>query len=71
MRGTVWDPKVIEHGILGFDNPRAHVRMRGWCVMFKDLQTVDELLTTAIAYAVPFNIFFRLHQTSCKLLDCT
>lgn len=58
--GLVWDRAAIERGILVFDDPRAQIRMRAWSVIFKGVNSIKDLLTLAVRFAIPFNIFYKV-----------
>ncbi|KAJ7434611.1 hypothetical protein B0H11DRAFT_1684905, partial [Mycena galericulata] len=62
--GARWDPKVLRHGILVFDDPRAEVRMRFWASMFEQVKTMKDLLTIALQFAIPFWIYYEMENVS-------
>ncbi|KAJ7483721.1 hypothetical protein B0H11DRAFT_2193022 [Mycena galericulata] len=60
VEGAKWDAKVLRHGILVFDDPRAEVRMRFWSSMFEQVKTMEDLLTIALQFAIPFWIYYEM-----------
>ncbi|KAJ7432920.1 hypothetical protein B0H11DRAFT_1669721, partial [Mycena galericulata] len=60
--GAKWDPKVLRHGILVFDDDRAEVRMRFWASMFEQVKSMSDLLTFALQFAVPFWIYYEMED---------
>ncbi|KAJ6463740.1 hypothetical protein DFH09DRAFT_860086, partial [Mycena vulgaris] len=49
-----WNPLLIEKGVLIFDDPRAQIRMRAWPCIFRNMNCIEDLLTLAVCFAIPF-----------------
>ncbi|KAJ6590406.1 hypothetical protein DFH09DRAFT_908395 [Mycena vulgaris] len=60
LHSLKWNPLLIERGVLVFDDPRAQVRMRAWPCIFKNMNRVEDLLTLAIRFAIPFYLCIRM-----------
>ncbi|KAJ6525791.1 hypothetical protein DFH09DRAFT_860026, partial [Mycena vulgaris] len=64
LHSVKWNPLLIEKGVLLFDDPRAQVRMRAWPCIFKDINSIEDLLTLAIRFAIPFFLCIRQKDVS-------
>ncbi|KAJ6476560.1 hypothetical protein DFH09DRAFT_1342441 [Mycena vulgaris] len=54
LHNVKWNPMLIEKGVLVFEHPWAQIRMRAWPCIFRDMKTIDDLLTLAVRFAIPF-----------------
>ncbi|KAJ6583152.1 hypothetical protein DFH09DRAFT_1309393 [Mycena vulgaris] len=55
-----WGLLVLERGILVFDNPRAELCMRAWVGLYKNMESMEDLLNLAVDHAIPFYLYVRM-----------
>ncbi|KAJ6462718.1 hypothetical protein DFH09DRAFT_1113832 [Mycena vulgaris] len=63
------DPLLIEKGVLIFDDPRAQIRMRTWPCIFQNMDCIEDLLTLAVRFVIPF--FLCIHMKDVPLFAQT
>ncbi|KAJ6504452.1 hypothetical protein DFH09DRAFT_1335334 [Mycena vulgaris] len=60
LHDTKWNPMLIDKGVLVFNHPWAQIRMRAWPCIFRDIKTIEDLLTLAVRFAIPFYLCIHM-----------